>query len=456
MDITGDPNFSIRCHYQKAQYFHDNGRYADSLEELKNLRMQDDIPEGFDREQMIFDNKFAVCKEQEDQDETYQCLLDLAHEDDEYRYSKMISGYYKDKNIFYTDEEIGRLLFWRDEINESGPVERLRFPEYMDRCLNNGSYWYCAKDLIFDMVYFAEEDQPQAYQAAVDWAAQEDQTESADWLEKEPKRCIRNAVPSDYTGTAYLIDAPAACNAKFRPELENWFQENIDTSVPAEGFWSSDTFYETFGFDTTAPDFSGEFSIKSRFRAEDPYLQSVAIIVSSGSEFDRPDENWRNNLEMTDHIVHWVNETVAAYKKVMPDWIFIDDPSQAAYILFYSLTWQPSGTFQGQAKGEDIKVKVYNLHISGECWENREHGWRNKIISKESDLGQGYEGKFTPGVTQFKPQQYLTILSEDPLTIYNADYDPETKRAYSINRPNGFSSEMVKWLEEIEAEQTGK
>ncbi len=455
-EITGDPDFSNRCYYQKAQYFHENGRYEDSLGELKNLRAQDDVPEGFDLKQMIFGNKFAICKGKEDQDEMYQCLLDLAHDEEEYRYSEMISGYYKEKDIFYTDEEIGRLLFWRDEIKESGPVERLSFPEYMDRCLNNTGYWFCAEDYIFDMIYFAEGDQPQAYQAAVDWAQQQDQTKPADRLENEPKRCIRNAVPSDYTGIAYPIDAPAACNAEFRPELENWFQENIDTSVPAEGFWDSDTFYKTFDFDTEDPGFSGTFSIKNRFRAEDPYPKSVAIIVSSGSEFDRPEESWRDDPEMTDDIIKWVNDTAAAYRKVMPDWTFIDDPSRAAYILFYSLTWQPSGTFQGEVKGEDIKVSVYNLRISGESWENREHGWRNKIISKESDLGQGYEGKFTPGVSQVKTQQYLTILSEEPLTIFNADYDPETGRAYSVKRPDGFSSELVKWLEEIEAEQSGK
>lgn len=49
-DITGDPEFSIRCFYQKAQYFHENGRFEEALDELGQTRPRDDIPEGFDRQ----------------------------------------------------------------------------------------------------------------------------------------------------------------------------------------------------------------------------------------------------------------------------------------------------------------------------------------------------------------------------------------------------------------------
>ncbi len=452
-DITGDPDMPLKCFFQKAQFYHEKARYEDALNELQKTFRTDDVPNGFDRDQMIFDNNIALCKTMDDQDQVYQCLLDLAPYETQFN-ADTYSDFFKEKNVFYSDDVIGRMLFWRELIGESGSFEQMDFSGYMDRCLSNkGEYW-CARDHIFDIIYFSEGDPVQTYQKALAWAEQQERTIYADRLKEEPKRCIRNIVSSDCTGIAYPVDAPAACEAVFRPELEAWFQENGDSSVPAEGFWDSDTFYETFGFDTAAPEFSGIYSIRNRFRAGKPYPKSVAIIVSSGAEFDRPEESWRDDPEMTDDIIKWVNDTAAAYKKTLPDWTFIDDPSQAAYILFYSLTWQNTGTFAGEVNGEDVKISVYNLRISGEAWENREHGWRNKIFSKESDLGQGYEGKFTPGVTQVEARQFLTILSENPLTIHNAEYDPETGCAYSVNRPDGYSSELVSWLQEIESEQT--
>lgn len=452
-DLSGTPDMTNRCFCQQAQFFKEHEKYEEALNALK--RVHGKAPKEFDVDQMVFENQYALCKASEDQDELYQCLIDLAPYELQFS-ADTYSDFYKEKNVFYTDEALGQLLFWREEIGESGPFEQLNFTDYMERCLNNKGFWWCAQDQIFDMIYFADGDPVQAYQEALDWAELQEKTEPSDWLKNEPKRCIRNVLTSDYTGIAYPIDVPAACDAAIRPELKTWFQENADISIPAEGFWDSDTFYKTFDFDTSAPDFSGEGSIRKKFRSENPYPKSIAVIVSSDSAFNRPKESWRDNPDMTDDIVRWANDTAAAYKKTMPDWTFIDDPSQAAYILFFSMNWQQTGTFKGKVADEDIKVSVFNLHISGECWENREHGWRNKIITRDSDLGQENQGRFTPGITGIQPEQYLSILSENPLTIFGAEYDPETGRAYSVKRPDGYSYELVKWLEDIEAGETDK
>ena len=237
----------------------------------------------------------------------------------------------------------------------------------------------------------------------------------------------------------------------FRPELETWFRENLDISKPAEGFWNSDTFYETFGFDTEAPGFGGIGTIRNDFRAEDPYPKSVAIIVNSAAQYSRPKESWKDDPEMTDDIVRWVNDTAALYKAALPDWTFIDDPSRAAYILFFDMNWEQTGTFQGKAGDKNITVSVYNLRISGECWENRPEGRRNTIISRSTNLGQ--ENTIT-GVQKDLVAQHLVISSEDPLTFAGAVYDPAAGTAWSDKRPEGYSDNLVKWLKELESEQT--
>ncbi len=447
--ISGIPDMTNLCFYQKARYLQEHGRYEEALDALRQTRGKS--PEGFDGDRMVFENEYALCRAEEDQNAEYQCLADLAPYGLQYRGAGAFSDYYREQKVFYEDEETGRLLFWRDELGESGPAEQLSFPEYMDRCLNNRGYWLCAKDFLFDMVYFAEKDQVRAYQDALAWAEQQENKEAAEWAKNMPKRCIGGSAPSAYTGTAYPIDVPAACEAEFRPELETWFRENLDISKPAEGFWNSDTFYETFGFDTEAPGFGGIGTIRNDFRAEDPYPKSVAIIVNSAAQYSRPKESWKDDPEMTDDIVRWVNDTAALYKAALPDWTFIDDPSRAAYILFFDMNWEQTGTFQGKAGDKNITVSVYNLRISGECWENRAEGRRNTIISRSTNLGQE---NTIPGVQKDLVAQHLVISSEAPLTFAGAVYDPAAGTAWSDKRPEGYSDSLVKWLKELESEQT--
>ncbi len=437
------------CYYKKALYLQQNGRNEEAISSLEKIRSTSPYQENID--QLISENKIPLCKSLESEDEMYQCLTEVPGLFFRYIDSNELGGI-RDKNLYYSDRKIGELLFWREKLGETGPFEKLDFSGYMDRCLKNfSSVSKCAyPGLLLDIVYFSDGDPAEAWLAAEKWAAEHPETEALERLESAVKDCINSPVKSEYTGIAYPIETKTECKGAFRPDLETWLRENRPSYLTAEGFWSSDLFYKTFGFDTASPDFHYSESIKADFKAADPYPKSVAVIVSSNAQFSRPDVPWLDDPETTAGITDWITGTAERYKDQLPGWTFIDDPTRASYILYIGMSWNDTGTFRGTVKNEDISVRVYNLQVRCECWNNQpDSSAESKSFSVMSGLGQE-NSVMGSGLGQDVVTQKIIIEKEEPLTFRHADYDPESGIVWAKGHPFAYSNELVKWLQEQE------
>ena len=150
---------------------------------------------------------------------------------------------------------------------------------------------------------------------------------------------------------------------------------------------------------------------------------------------------------MTQTITDWVNEAASKYKTFLKDWVFIDEPEKAAYTLYLNLSYEKTGTFSGKVSDKSVSVNVYNLDIAGELWTNRPGIDKSKSFHIRTNLGQE---NTVWGVNKDLVSQHLVIASEDPLTFYGAEYNPESGIAWTDSIPSAFSQIAISWLSDQE------
>ena len=452
---SGEKITADRCFFEKARYLQENGRHEEALAELSHASY-DDVPEGFDRGQMYFDSSFALCRTIGSEDERFDCLGKMNNEKayyPEHRYERewveLITEDLKEHHVYYEEPEISRPLFMRQIGASALPAGERSFGQLMDRCLAHVeelrlSKWLCKDDYLFDMIYFADGDPVEVFRSAEHWAEEQGEKEAVVKLAETPKRCLSISADSEYSGITHPIDAPAACNAVFVPELETWLRENLPGTLPSEGFWDSDTFFRTFGFDESDARMDSFYRIAANFKASDPLPRTITIIVSSDADFDRPNASWREHPETTEALTEWINKTVSRYKNSLPEWRFIDDPARASFIMYLRTAWNPTGTFSGKAAEKHITVQVYNLEFLGDMWSNLPGSGNEKTsFTVGTNLG---EENTIQGVQKDLTAQHLTIISEDPLKFDRAEYDPVRGMAWPVSRPLAFTDSTLNWL----------
>lgn len=463
--LTGITYISERCYLEKAAFLQQNGRHEEALKALDSVIGS--IPEEYDLPGMKFDTELAICKAIESDDERFDCLGKMSPNPmgigyrPESRYQrewiKNITNYLKDNNAYYENPDISKSLFLRSiGLTEEFSGE-LDFGTMMERCLdyfseNRLNRSICMEEYVFDMLYFEDGDPVSGYQDAENWAAEHEQKMTVDWLKNAAKRCISRPSESKYSGTVYPINAPAICEIVLKPELQTWLTENSDIISPAEGFWDSDSFREIYDPDGTQEKYNNSYAIRSLIKPEDIYPKSVSIIIDSSSQFSSPFMIWRDHPEITQTITDWVNEAASKYKSFLKDWVFIDEPERAAYILYLNLSYEKTGSFSGIVSDKSVSVNVYNLDIAGELWTNRPGIDKSKSFHIRTNLGQE---NTVWGVNKDLVSQHLVIASEDPLTFYGADYHPESGIAWPDSILSAFSNTALEWLSNQEKEFEG-